>query len=135
MPIPKPVLIAGAVTAVGVLGGILTKLAPQLRSWLDNNVSEKDVTALKNALKGAYAVVSAIAEATPGFPLDDGLAKVLELASTEFEAARGRPPTSDETQHMAHVALTLHADTDVPGSLAGKGGANDVAKAAANLTK
>ncbi len=126
-------ILAAVIAALGTLCTLLVVLAPQLRKWLDLHVSEADVDKLKAALKGAYVIVSRIAEATPGFPLDDGIAKVLEIATREFEAARGRTPTEDEKTVMVHMALSMHADRGMDGSLAGKDGKDDIAQVVANL--
>ncbi len=113
----KPIIIAGVLVGLGIVGSVLHKLAPKIRKWMDGNVEADDVGAFKSALETAFAVVSAIAEATPGFPLDDGIAKFLEIASKDFEAARGRPPTALEAASIKTVALEMHADPNIHGVL------------------
>lgn len=115
--------IAALAVAIPTLIIIAGVLMPLVRQYVDGHLNAADAAKLKSAVKGAYMIVSKIAEATPGFPLDDGLAKVLEIASRELELARGRPLTPQEIDRARLLALSMHADDGFQGQLGADNGA------------
>lgn len=108
--------LAALAAALPVLLTVIVVLAPLARRFIDANVAAKDADALKHIVKGAHAIVSEIARATPT-TLDDGLAQVLELVSKELQLARGRPITATEKERVRMIALSLHASAKVPGKI------------------
>lgn len=111
-------------SAIAVLSAVLALLLPVAavlatlaRKALNEHVSARDAALLVAVVKGAYVIVSKIAEATPNFPLDDGIAKVLEIVAKEFELVRGKPLSTAQKERAKVIALSLHSDKQKPGGL------------------
>lgn len=95
--------------------------SPFLRTWLDLHTSAADAEKLKTALANAYAIVAKVADATPGFALDDGLATALGIVAKELEAVKGRPMTAAEKDKARIALLSMHANDAVDGHLGADG--------------
>jgi hypothetical protein len=116
----SPSLIAAAAAIAAVIPTVLVVLVvvmPTVRAFLNSKLSAHDAEALKAAVKGAYMIVSQVAALTPNMPLDDGVAKMLEIVDTEFKLLKGRPLTPAERSRAGLIGLSMSADERLPGSL------------------
>lgn len=109
--------IAALSAAIPTLIALLVLVAPTMRRWLAANVDKATRERLFLATRGAFFIVADIASKTPGFLLDDGIAKVLEIVSSEIKATLGRDPSAEELRAARHIAVTMSADPNMPGNL------------------
>lgn len=109
-----PAIILGAIAAnlplvIGILLTVLMGAIPLLLpAWL-MSLDKARRQQLKDAVGGAYLVVSAIASKTPT-SLDDDVAKVLKLVEQEL----GKSLSVAETRRAVGIVHALHADPAKP---------------------
>jgi hypothetical protein len=110
-----PVLIAIGIATTALLT-ILSAGAPLIRQVLKAQLAKAELERLRCALKGAAVVVSAIVKSTPT-PVDDALARVLDLAEQEV----GRALIEKYGDQARAYVAALHADKEIPSVNLGKG--------------
>lgn len=111
MPNPTlTALIIFASVAIPILAAATTAVAPHVRRLLVVKLEEQELRRLHAALKGASSVVSAVAKVTDGFTLDDGIARVLELATAEV----GKAVIEKHRKTAIAMIAAIHTDRRRP---------------------